>query len=47
MIGKIDTAPAVETVEVQDTPITVYGISAKGLAHLLGRFPKLRKLMIG
>jgi hypothetical protein len=47
MVGLIDIAPRVETVAVQGTPVPVHGISAKGLAHLLGRFPELRKLMIG
>jgi enoyl-CoA hydratase/carnithine racemase len=47
MVGLIDIAPAVETVDVQGAPVTVYGVSAKGLAHLLGRFPELRMLMTG
>ena len=47
MVGLIDIAPRTETVEVQGAPVAVHGISAKGLAHLLGRFPELRKLMTG
>ena len=47
MVGLIDIAPRVETVEVQGTPVGVHGISARGVAHLLGRFPELRKLMTG
>jgi hypothetical protein len=47
MIGLIDIAPCAETVAVQGTPVPVHGISARGLAHLLGRFPELRKLMTG
>lgn len=47
MVGLIDIAPGVETVTVQGTPVAVHGISAKGLANLLGRFPQLRKLMGG
>jgi hypothetical protein len=47
MVGLIDIAPRAETVDVQDAPVTVHGISAKGVAHLLGRFPELRKLMTG
>ena len=46
MVGLIDIAPAVETVDVQSIPVTVHGVSAKGIAkgiaHLLGRFPELR-----
>jgi hypothetical protein len=34
-------------VDVQGDPVTVHGISAKGVAHLLGRFPELRMLMTG
>jgi hypothetical protein len=47
MVGLIDIAPRIETADVQGTQVPVYGISAKGLAHLLGRFPELRKLMTG
>lgn len=47
MVGLIDIAPKIETVEVQGAPIAVHGISAKGVAHLLGRFPELRMLMTG
>ena len=47
MVGLIDIAPAIETVNVQDMPVAVHGISAKGLAYLLGRFPESRKLMTG
>ena len=47
MVGLIDLAPNVETVSVHDKAVAVHGISAKGLAYLLGRFPDLRKLMTG
>ena len=47
MVGLVDIAPSIETVEIQGTPVAVHGISAKGVAHLLGRFPELRMLMIG
>lgn len=47
MVGLIDLAPSVETVSVHDEAVAVHGISAKGLAYLLGRFPELRKLMTG
>ena len=47
MVGLIDIAPSVETVDVQGTSVTVHGVSAKGVAHLLGGFPELRKLMTG
>ena len=47
MTGLLDIAPAVETVEVRGTSVDVYGVSAKGVAHLLGRFPELRALMSG
>ena len=45
MVGLIDIAPKVELFELQGTSVAVHGISAKGVAHLLGRFPELRKLM--
>jgi hypothetical protein len=47
MVGLIDIAPTTEMVEVQDASVSVHGISAKGVARLLGRFPELRKLMSG
>jgi hypothetical protein len=47
MVGLIDIAPATETVVAQGKPVTVHGVSAKGLAHLLARFPELRRLMTG
>jgi hypothetical protein len=47
MVGLVDIAPHIETIEVQGAPVAVHGISAKGLANLLGRFPELRKLMSG
>ena len=39
MVSLIDIAPAVETVEVQGASVAVHGVSAKGIAHLRGRFP--------
>jgi hypothetical protein len=47
MVGLIEIAPSIETVDVQGAPVAVHGVSAKGVAHLLGRFPELRKLMTG
>src|SRR4051794_11188922 len=47
MVGLIDIAPATEMVEAQGKSIVVQGVSAKGLAHLLARFPELRRLMTG
>jgi hypothetical protein len=47
MVGLIDIAPQTETIKVQGASVAVYGISAKGIAHLLGRFPEMRKLMTG
>lgn len=47
MVGLIDIAPSVETVEIEGAFVAVHGVSASGLASLLGRFPDLRKLMTG
>ena len=47
MVGLIDIAPQIERVDVREKPVEVHGISAKGLAYLLGRFPDLRRLMTG
>src|SRR5215210_1687590 len=47
MVGLIDIAPRIETVNVQGASVAVHGITARGVAHLLGRFPELRMLMTG
>ena len=47
MAGLLDIAPAVETVVVRGVDVPVYGVSAKGIASLLGRFPELRMLFSG
>ena len=47
MVGLIDIAPSVETINVLGAAVAVHGVSAKGVAHLLGRFPELRMLMTG
>jgi hypothetical protein len=47
MVGLIDIAPCTETIAVQGSAVEVRGVSAKGLALLLSRFPELRKLMTG
>jgi len=47
MAGLLDIAPAVETIDVRGSSVEVYGISSKGVAILLSRFPELRMLMTG
>lgn len=47
MVGLVDIAPVTSTVTVRGQDITVTGVSARGIAHLLARFPELRALMTG
>lgn len=47
MVGLIDVVPAVEQVDVGGNKVAVHGVSAKGIAYLLGRFPELRAMMAG
>ena len=47
MVGLVDIAPVTSTVTVRGQDITVTGISARGVALLLARFPELRALMTG
>ena len=47
MVGLLDIAPLTETVTIRDQPIEVIGVSAKGVAQLLLRFPELRALISG
>jgi hypothetical protein len=43
----VDIAPALEGVDVQGSSVNVHGISAKGLAGLLGHIRNLRMIMTG
>ena len=47
MVGLLDIAPLTQIVTVRDHPIEVTGVSAKGVAQLLLRFPELRALISG
>lgn len=47
MSGLLSIAPVTETIDVLGSPVTVRGVSARGIASLLGRFPELRMLMSG
>lgn len=47
MVGLIDIAPRTEKVEVDGFTLDVRGISAAGVAHILARFPDIRKMMTG
>jgi len=47
MVGLIDIAPVTTSVAIRGSHITVSGVSAKGVALLLARFPELRALMTG
>jgi hypothetical protein len=47
MVGLVDIAPAVEKIDCGGVSVEVYGVSVRGVASLLARFPDLRKLMSG
>lgn len=47
MVGLVDIAPVTSKVSVRGHDIEVVGVSAKGIALLLARFPQLRALMTG
>ena len=47
MVGLIDIAPVTTSVAIRGSHITVSGVSAKGVALLLARFPELRALITG
>lgn len=47
MTGLLDLVPPADKVQVNGSQIPVYGVSAAGIAHLLGRFPELREMMAG
>jgi hypothetical protein len=47
MVGLLDIAPLTQTVTIRDQSIEITGVSAKGVAQLLLRFPELRALISG
>ena len=47
MVGLVDIAPVTSTVSIRGQDITITGVSARGIALLLARFPELRALMTG
>ncbi|WP_291207084.1 hypothetical protein [Hyphomonas sp.] len=47
MVGLIDIAPLTKTVTIRDVAVEVSGVSARGIAQLLARFPELRALVTG
>jgi len=47
MVGLVDIAPVTTAVTIRGQEVTVTGISARGIALLLARFPELRALMTG
>jgi hypothetical protein len=47
MPGLLDIAPVHETIEIRGQPVTVSGITLKGVASLLSRFPDLGALFGG
>ncbi len=47
MPSLLDIVELTETVEIGQTKLDVYPISARGIADLLGRFPALRMMITG
>ena len=47
MVGLVDIAPITSSVSIRGQDITITGVSARGIASLLARFPELRALMTG
>ena len=47
MVGLVDIAPVTSMVSIRGQDITITGVSARGIASLLARFPELRALMTG
>lgn len=47
MSGLLSIAPQIETVEILGSKIPVPGVSLRGVAALLARFPELRALLTG
>jgi len=47
MASLLDIAPLTETVLVRGIDVPVTGVSAKGIAHIMARFPEIREMMVG
>jgi len=47
MAGLLDIAPLSSKVSIRGTAVDVCGVSAKGIAQLILRFPELREMMVG
>lgn len=47
MVGLLDIAPVTGKVNLRGRQVEVHGVSARGLAYLIGRFPELRMMMTG
>ena len=47
MVGLVDIAPVTSTILVRGQDITITGVSARGIALLLARFPELRAVITG
>jgi hypothetical protein len=47
MPGLLDIAPSSRTVKIGDVDVGVHGVSAKGIAVLLERFPQVREMFVG
>jgi hypothetical protein len=47
MVGLVDIAPITSSVTIRGQDITITGVSARGIASLLARFPELRALVTG
>jgi hypothetical protein len=47
MAGLLDIGPLTETVDVNGVPVEVFGVSAKGVLHVISHFPELREMVSG
>ena len=47
MVGLVDIAPVTSTILVRGQNIMITGVSARGIALLLARFPELRAVITG
>ena len=47
MAGLIELADLTETIKVGKKEVAVRGLSAAGIAGLLGQFPEVRKMLSG
>lgn len=47
MASLLDIAPETATIKIQGKDVSVYGVSARGIAYLAAKYPEVKKVLAG